>query len=47
MYLGVTGSKVHADDTVKFGLATHFVKHNDLEKVRKELLETFKDKEQV
>lgn len=41
MYLGVTGNKVIGQDTVKYGLATRYVKHSDLERLRREIIGNF------
>eukprot|EP00347_Sterkiella_histriomuscorum_P021153 403335052 len=42
MHLGVTGRKVYGKDLVKYGLATHFVEHQNLEKLRQELIHNLK-----
>lgn len=41
MYLGVTGTIVKGMDLVKYGIATHFVEHKNLENLRLEIINNF------
>lgn len=43
MYLGLTGKTITGIDTVKYGYATNYIKHEDIPNLKRDIVNRYKD----